>query len=180
MKTIKRITILVLISSVLTTFSCTKEGKQGETGPAGANGINGTNGTDGNANVKSYTINVASGNWTLSGNTYYFDASISGITSDIINSGSVQIFMESTTSTGVWLTMPWIEYINSSTFSTYNFNHSLGGVRIFKTDSDITPPSNPGVRKFKVIVISSSARISNPNIDYNNYYEVKGAFNLKD
>lgn len=177
MKTIKKLSMLLLLSSTLINFSCTKEGPAG---PQGSPGPTGPRGSDGNANVKSVTINVASGNWILSGNTYYFDSYISEITTDIINSGSVQIFMESTSSTGVWLTMPWIEYINSSIFSTYNFNHSWGKVRIFKVDSDITPPSNPGVRKFKVIVISSSARILNPNVDYTNYNEVKKTFNLKD
>lgn len=81
-----------MISSVLTTFSCTKEGKQGEPGPAGTNG---TNGTNGNANVKSSTHTVYSWEWSTSGSSKYVDITSTLITNDILNSGAVLMYVKS-------------------------------------------------------------------------------------
>lgn len=166
MKTkIYSLTVLTTVFLLLLT-SCKKE-VEGPVGPKGPSGI------DGNSNVKSYTVNVASSNWTLSGNVYYFDVPVAGITSSIINSGDVRIFMESTASVGVWLNMPWIDYFSSSAFSTYNYNYSLGGVRIFKTDSNLLAPTNPGVRNFKIVVVESSGMITNPDLDWTDYSQIE-------
>jgi len=193
-KTIKIMTatLAVLVLTLgLTLTSCEKpekgetgpqgaQGSAGVQGPAGPQGSSGPQGTTGNANVNTIIENIASGNWVLSGNTYYVDITVSEINSDIINTGAVSIFMESTTQTGIWLNMPWIEYGSATYFSTYNYNYGLGGVRIFKSDSDLTAPSNPGVRKFKIVVIASSGIAQNPDVDLKDYNAVKVAFNLKD
>jgi hypothetical protein len=85
--------------------------------------------------------------------------------------------MQSTSSTGVWLNMPWTEF-NTGYSSNYNFNYSLGSMRIFKQDSDLTTPSNPGVRTFKVIIIPSSQREANPDVNWNNLAEIEKRFNV--
>jgi hypothetical protein len=168
---------IFIFSVIVLCCSCEKEG------PAGANGVNGidgVNGKDGNANVRSTSFSVLTGNWTSSGSIWYADLPVSTITADIANTGSVKVFMGSTTSTGVWLNMPWIE-LGSSFFSTFNFNYSTGSVRVFKMDSDLTLPSNPGNRSFKVIVVKSSVMaITNSSIDWTNYNSLKEVFNLAD
>lgn len=170
MKIIKFLTIGLLIAGVTSLSSCKKEGP---IGPAGKDGI------DGNANVTSNTFTVNSWNWTLSDYVYYADLSVPSITSSIANTGLVQVYMESTSSPGVWLNMPWTEWFSSYT-STYNFNHGTGSVRVFKADSDLQAPSNPGLRRFKVIAIESSGMIANPDVDWANYESVKETFNLAD
>lgn len=177
MKTIKRIVLLVLISSIITTFSCTKEGKQGETGPAGANGINGTNGTDGNANVKSETFTIYTTDWITGTNLKYVNEITSLITTDIVNTGGVMLYVESASGNS-WLALPNI-YLAGSNSETIRFFHSVGNVQIQIVKESGVPTITSNMR-FKLVVFSSSARLSNPHIDYNNYYEVKGAFNLKD
>lgn len=161
-------------------FAAGPTGPQGAKGDTGNTGQQGPIGPQGNANVSDTTINLASGNWFLSGSVYYTDISLPTITSSIVSSGSVEVFMRSTSSTGVWLNMPWIETISASLFSIYNYNYSLGYVRIFKQDSDLTAPSNPGVRTFKIIVIASQQKQANPNVNWKDYSQVKKALNLKD
>ncbi len=46
-------------------------------------------------------------------------------------------------------------------------------------DSDFTTPQ-PGTGYLKVVVIPCSAKVRNPDVDFNNYLEVKAAFNLQD
>ncbi|MFN5674365.1 MAG: hypothetical protein ACK46W_04755, partial [Bacteroidota bacterium] len=67
----------------------------------------------------------------------------------------------------------------SSTYSrTYTFKHYLGGLSVIVTDSDLIQPDNPGLLTFKVVVIASSALAKHPNVDLNNYNEVKKTFEL--
>ena len=160
----KKLLLLLGLISIGMFQSCKKEGPQG---PAGA---------DGNANVKTYNISVSSANWTCS-SICYTDITVAGITQDIVNSGSVHVFMESTSQTGAWLNMPWTE-MNSGYISNYNFVYALGVMRISKSDSDLTTPINPGARNFKIVVIASSGKLAHPEVDYTNYEEIKEAFDI--
>jgi hypothetical protein len=170
MKTLKRISILVMIASVLTTFSCTKEGKEGPPGPAGTNG---TNGTNGNANViGTNTVTLNSGDWSATGAGWYVTLTASGITQDVVDKGIVQVFIQYGTE---WWSLPDLSGINST-----QFGFGLGYVQLLNYNSDYSQATNPGTKTFRIVIIPSSARLANPNIDYTNYNEVKRAFNLKD
>lgn len=135
MKTIKRITLLVLISSVLTTFSCTKEGKQGETGPKGANGINGTNGTDGNANVYSYKFSVPLSSFLGPLTDYSWEYVFNPTTvmggSTFIGANDVilmYLFDHSTSGTDYYNALPYLDYWNSNTaFNQHSFQIGATG-----------------------------------------------------
>lgn len=159
MKTLKRISILVMIASILTTFSCTKEGKQGETGPQGSAG------TNGNANVASLTFDVNSWNWSSNN----CNLSATNVTTSIVSSGSVLVYMETSPYSEQWAAIPL-----SSSGIEIIYSYQVGNVNI------VASPQPTSHERFKVVAIASSARLANPNIDYSNYYEVKGAFNLKD
>lgn len=156
MKTIKRISILVIIASVLTTISCTKEGKEGPAGPAGANG---------NANVTALTFDVYSWHWSSNSATL----NATNVTQSIVNSGAVQVYLETSPYSGEWLAMPLTVSGNEMLYS-YQVNY----VNVMAN------PQPTSHERFKVVAIASSTRLANPNIDYSNYQEVKGAFNLKD
>jgi hypothetical protein len=168
--------VLSIMLITLSMLSCKKEGPIGPQGPAGTNGINGIDGVDGNANVITYTVNTTSANWTCS-SICYVDVTCPGITQDIVNTGSVHVFMESPTQAGAWLNMPWTEMF-SGYISNYNFVFVLGTLRISKSDSDLTTPANPGTRKFKIVVIASSGKLIHPEVDYTNYNEIKEAFDI--
>lgn len=194
-----KITVVSIVLGVLTLLSCTKEpekGDKGDKGDAGRNGIdgingtngnNGTNGTngqdgeDGNANVQSQTFTVNT--WThfgtvgQPGDGYYVQLNYPAITNDIVSTGAVIAYM--TGVSGAWVALPYSE--PKSSYTTYiNYTYQLNQALIQIQDSDFFTPQPSGTTYIKIVVISSAARLANPELDYTNYYEVKGAFNLKD
>jgi hypothetical protein len=161
----KNKSLLLLSCIFLLTFSaCKKEG------PAGKDG------KDGNANVQSATFTVAS--WNYSSPSYYADINYSAITSGIINSGAVLVYLSN--GSGGYSQLPLTIYPSSAYSETFETVTAPGLVRIYITDSDLTAPNTPGTLSFKVVVIAASARIANPDVDLSNYNEVKKAFKLKE
>ena len=165
MKIIKLVTIGFLIAGATTFSNCEKVTV---TGPAGEDG------KDGNANVVSSSI--TSGSWSFVSPSWSQSFTYSAITQDILNNGAVLVYVAS----GVnYYQLPYTFYPTSSYSRTYNYVHYLGGLKVYVTDSDLNTPE-PGTLKFKVVVIEASGLMKNPNVDLNNYQEVKKAFNLKD
>jgi hypothetical protein len=175
MKTFKASIFSIYILS-LVFISCTKEGEQG------APGTNGINGQDGNANVQSATLVANStSNWAWNSTYQWRSAqwtSISILTSSAINSGAVMLYQMDA---GIATQLPITVKIGSKTESDfYSYTEGILAVSIQNSNgsdpiSQISIPTT-----YKLVVIPQSAIIANPIIDYNNYYEVKGAFNLKD
>ena len=171
-KTILKTGLFLVVA--LFAMSCSKDGEAGPAGPAGANGINGTNGTNGNANViGTNTLTVSS--WTSSNNGALWSTSLSatGITQTIVDRGMVSVFIGD--SSGAWTSMPYT-IGNASWF--YSFG--VGFINIYKTNTNLAAIANPGSQTFRVVIISPSNRIANPNTDWKNYEQVKRALNLAD
>ena len=165
MKIIKLVTIGFLIAGATTFSNCEKVTV---TGPAGEDG------KDGNANVVSSSI--TSGSWSFVSPSWSQSFTYSAITQDILDNGAVLVYVAS----GVnYYQLPYTFYPTSSYSRTYNYVHYLGGLKVFVTDSDLIT-TEPGTLEFKVVVIEASFLMKNPNVDLNNYQEVKKAFNLKD
>jgi len=143
---------------------CAKDGETGPQGPAGAAGA------AGNANV--IATNTFTASWVLSGTAYGAELSVPAITQDIVDRGSVQVFVQYADE---WWGLPDLNGVNST-----QFGFGLGNVSLLNTNSDGTTPSLPFVSIFRVVVISSSNRMANPNVNWKNYKEIKQAFNLKD
>jgi len=158
----------LFISVVFLISSCAKDG---ETGPAGAPG---TNGTNGNANVHTQTFTISS--WTYTAPSYRADIWDTDITQSIADNGFVMVYLSN--GSGGWQALPYSTITSASFFSTWNFVYYLNGVTLYKTDSDLTQPSNPGTRTYKVVAASEAGRIANPNVDWTNYEQVKKTFNL--
>ena len=178
MKPVLKTSILFLVI-IATIIGCRKEGIQGEPGTAGINGTNGTNGTNGNANVKSDTFTVYASQWVPTTDHIYFNKNSSLISQSIVDSGGVMLYMQPTSS-NYWQALPYT-IVYSSYLDFFSFGHDTGKIRIQVTnDLGSGVLSSVSTMKFKVIVFSSSALLSNPHIDFNDYYQVKGAFNLKD
>lgn len=161
------------------------QGEKGDNGANGATGATGAQGPAGNANVSSETFNVSSGDWnssySINGSTYYYTLSVALnapiVTSDIVNSGVVEVFMLSGSS-GNWLELPWI-YRDFGPTEIYNFSYNTGTVNILDYISDGTEPIAAG-GKFKVVAIASSSVINTTKINWSNYNDIKRTFNLKD
>jgi len=152
-----------MIGSLATLNSC----KKGDTGPAGKDGV------DGNANVTSLIVTISSSQWTFSNNEYDATISVPAITQSIITSGTVQVFCSPDGAN--WLALPF-------SFQGYeiNYGYLVGQVQIAITLNNGGNPGQPNNNQFKIIVISSAARIAHPNVNWNNYNEVKKIFNLAD
>ena len=165
MKTLfKKLFVLFLI---LTTFSCSEDGATGATGQAGA---------DGNANViGTNTVTTTSSNWTSynSGALWVTTLNVSAITQSILNKGIVCVFKSD--STGSWTALPFTLGSQS-----WFYSFGVGFVNINTTNTNITSFANPASQTFRVVIISASNRIANPNVNWNNYKEVKNALKLKD
>jgi hypothetical protein len=156
-------TLIVIISG------CTKEGPEG---PAGKDGINGK---DGNANVVSATITSSA--WVYNTPSWVISFSYPAITQDIINNGAVLVYIK----VGNGYNQLPLTFYQSQNYSTsIEVSTYVGGLTLLWTDSDLTQPINPGENTFKIVVISASGLNRNPNINFNNYLEVKHSFNLPD
>lgn len=166
----KKIGTIMLGLLVVTTFlsACKKEKVVGPTGPAG---------TAGNANVKSFTTATVAADWTgdqVAGYSITLNAPI--ITADIVATGAVLCYLEYS---GTTYALPY-SYLYGGGYTRHMlFNYALGTITVDRVDDDGLTV-NPGAvsAKIKVVAISSSGLIQNPNLDLTNYEDVKKAFDL--
>lgn len=168
---LKSITAITLIGMLSLFNGCAKDGKDGAPGPTGSAG------TNGNANVKSETFMYSPSSWQLASNTYFINRTTTLITSDIVTSGAILVYMQSTTSTS-WQALPYT-WPNGTQSQIYRFWYNTNNLKLEIYSEDLTPSVSTNLT-FKLVAISSSARLSNPHIDFNDYYQVKAAFDLKD
>jgi hypothetical protein len=172
----KFIAICLIAGGFLTNCKKAEAGPKGDTGPAGPTG---TVGPAGNANVKSNTFTNIT--WTFNSTTKNFEAiiSYSAITQEIVNTGAVMMYME--TSSNYYSQLPTSFMFDASTILFFEFEHYNGGVKVYvhnsNLDNSIAPQSTI---KFKIVAVAGSAKAQNPNVDYGNYTKVKEAYQLKD
>lgn len=172
MKTIKKITLLVVIASVLTTFSCTKEGKEGPPGPVGTSGPKG----DAGPQAKTFNFNLTFN----AGDTYKSYSGITGFNNDDVL--LVYIF-NANYGADYYVQLPYMLGGATGINIYAEFSEVDGYLYINTEKADGTagsPWTSTTTLGFKAVLISSTARLANPNIDYTNYKEVKTIFNLKD
>lgn len=140
-------------------------------GCKGKDGAPGAQGPQGNANViGTNTVTVSS--WTASGTAWQASITAGGITADVVNTGTVQVFIKYSSG---WWALPDINGINST-----SFGFSVGTITLLNSNSDNSTPTNPGAKDFRVVIIPSNAMITHPNVDFKNYEAIKTAFDLKD
>ena len=100
--------------------------------------------------AKSATATIT--NWTFDGTSYVAIMPYSEITSDVIENGTVNVFME--TGTNVWSPLPITNY-NTGTYSTtIEVSITVGQVILSITNSDLSTPTTPISIVFKVSVVS--------------------------
>ncbi len=154
---------------VVTTFlsACKKEKVVGPAGPAGSAG---------NANVKSMTFTTVTADWIGDGAAgYEISLNVPIITADIYSTGAVMCYLEVS---GTTFALPY-SYLNSGYTRHMLFTYNEGTILVKRRDDD-GATSNPGVSnaKIRVVAISSTGMIQNPNLDLTDYEAVKEAFDL--
>jgi len=157
---------VILTLFITLVHSCKKEGPPG---PAGK---------DGNANVKTTTITFSS--WTWDGNAGYSFADFTwgAITSDIVNTGGVFIYVSN--GSGGWLPLPRTIFPTSSYTQSQRYIYSTGFFRVIVQDSDLLPPVSLGTWTIKILAVAGSLREANPNLDWSNYEAVRARLRLRD
>jgi hypothetical protein len=173
MKYFQKINLLVFSFLALTFSSCEKEGPVGPVGPTGATGATGENG---NANVVS-TIFVST-NWVYQTPYWVQTFTNPAITRDIVDRGAVLAYLQ--LSNGGYSQLPVTFYPDPSYSTSIEVSYVVGKVSLILNDSDQTQPNQPGVWTFKIVVISASGKMKNPNLDYSNYQEVVKAFEINE
>jgi hypothetical protein len=121
----------------------------------------------GNTDISSDTYTTT---WTYQDPSYYCNLNVPEITQDIVDNGAVFVYMSN--GNGGWTALPCTIPIDGSYSSTYTPVHYVGGVRIWKTDTDLLT-MDPGSTTFKVVVVSEHGLAQRPNVNWENYNEVK-------
>lgn len=161
------ITGVLMLMLILSITACQKEPVQGPKGDPG------------NANVHSITYTVPTSGWSVNGNVLYATIPVSEITSDIITSGAVLVYLE--TQPGAFGQLPVTTYPADWYSETFEVYTAAGAVEIHISDSDLTQPPTPAnALKFKIVVIAGSGLAANPVNTLTTYAKVKQTFNLKD
>jgi hypothetical protein len=156
----------ICLVGTLTLFSSCEKGDPGEPGK------------DGNANVKAGIITFSSWTWDDSFKYSYSDFTWPTITSSIVDSGALLIYVQTTS--GAWAQLPRTIYPSESYSESQRFNYNVGAFRIIVQDSDLKEPLPLGTWTIRVITIAASIRKANPHLDWSNYDEVKAALRIRD
>ncbi len=168
---------IAILSVAMLVFGCSEDGAAGANGINGTNGTNGTNGQDGNANVTGIAdVTTTSDSWTqeaANGTFWKTTILMPEITQAVVDRGIVSVFKKY--QGGVWNAIPYAYYGESWNFGFFN-----GGVNIFCVSLNGNSIPNPAVQTFRVVIITASNRMANPDTNWNNYDEVKTALKLQD
>jgi hypothetical protein len=121
----------------------------------------------GNTDISSKTYTTT---WTYQDPSYYCDLNVPEITQEIVDNGAVFVYMSN--GNGGWAALPCAIPIDGNYSSTYTPYHAIGWVRVWKTDTDLVT-LDPGSTTFKVVVVSGHGLAQRPNVNWENYNEVK-------
>lgn len=167
MKAIHKLSLCSLIGLSLLFISSCKKGEKGDPGK------------DGKVNVTSQTFST--GSWSSNSSFWYKQLSCPDLTQDNINSAAVSVYWGTTANN--WTALPYT-YVSSTNYFM-NFVTTVGNVEIRWYYNGIgigdTPDQEFGKTvSFKVVIIPPGAKKANPDVDMNNYQEVKEAYNIAD
>ncbi len=169
--------IILLLSVVLLILSgCEK----GDTGPAGTAG---PQGPIGNANVKHQLFSCTASSWThigtagQQGDGYAHTEACSLLTFSVVNTGGVLVFFSIDNVT--WDAMPLTVHLDagSSLYSeSFFFEFKENEITFYIMDSDFQTQLPLNLLYFRVVTIDGSM-ISNPNINWSDYDQVRKIIN---
>lgn len=144
---------------------------EGPQGPAGTNGTNGINGTNGNANVigtDPFTVN--SGNWSITGNTYYVALTANGLTQQVCDKGMVMVYRQVS---GSWKALP-----ETSGSIHYFYSFTPGSLIIYVQATTGVAINNPSSNTFRAVFVSPSQIKENPDVNWSDYKQAQKALDL--
>ena len=146
-------------------------GAQGDKGDKGDTGAQGPQGEEGNANVKSFTFQIASTDYVTNPTNSSWeevDLAVSDITQDIVDNGSVHTYI-SFNADG-YRSLPFTFITNDGITRSVFDMHRVGFVKIRSLATDGLPVKYQGT--FKVVVIEGRAGKMDAGINWDSYEEV--------
>ena len=164
--------LLLTLTAILFLYSQCKKGDTGPQGTNGTTGPTGPTGSTGNANVISSIDTIPPGAWfNSSANHWLAGWNVNSIT-DVWND-VVLVYIHATAG-GSWWALPTANYFLANDRIDYSYN--TGTVNVQYTNA-----SAPTVSiTFKTVVIPPALAHQNPNVDYNDYAQVKSTFHIQD
>ena len=128
----------------------------------------------GNTTIQSKVFdNIETLVWVQANSDYEDTLKYPEITQSILDKGSVLVYLQWKKDTTTWWTLPY-----SETSAHIQVAYSVGYVRICSNVA--LGGVGSGALKFRVVLLTPAKRMANPRVNFNNYSEVKKAFNLKD
>lgn len=146
--------------------------KKGETGPQGPAGTNGTNGKDGNANVKSNNIFINANEWINKVGYSEVTKLVPEITSDIVNKGTVNVFLEDGSNT--WVALPATIPDTDGFILAFTYYIQAGKLTInVSFNENVTLPAGTiESGNWKIVTIAGSAKATSPSKHVNELSEI--------
>jgi hypothetical protein len=95
-----------------------------------------------------HSSNVTLSSWSYNDPMYMGSITWANLTQDVIDRGSISVFHVLTT--GEIVELPYTISVSSSYSSHWFYEASAGKVDIFRWDSDLIDPGNPGAQTFKL------------------------------
>jgi hypothetical protein len=151
----KAIIAIVALFTIAALGSCSK-GDKGDTGPQGATGANGTNG---NANVTAYNFTATPSNWSwdASNNDYWATVAASEVTSSVVATGEISLFMSWDNTT--WYPCPY-SYFASGVYMIYSYAYATGNVYLYISNALGSTFTLPNEVYYKMVIIPASQRVA--------------------
>ena len=180
--TFSALTLITL--SALLMFSCTgSRGPQGLTGPAG------NDGADGNANVRTVVYDIEPQHWLQDDgeeNIWYDAYDISLITDNIVDYGTVLVYLKSVTGDDYWTAMPITNVLSDESGSIwteqYDAWYTYGTLIVDWIDTHPTEPLKPDwTCTIKAIILESQPGTIRAleGVDLLDYKQVEQALGIK-
>jgi len=167
---------------MLAVFTIVSGCKKGDTGPQGPPGVNGLNG---NANVTSITAIVnSSATWTWSSPMYYVDVTVPALTSDIMNTGAVEVFVNTDGTGSFWKALPYTVVTGTVNYG-WQYVTLLNDVQVQFAWANGAQSGDPNFTygasiMIKIVCIASSGIAKNPDLNFHDYEALKTTFHLTD
>ncbi len=162
----KKLLIISNMFLLLVILGGCSKGEKGDTGTPGANGTNGS------ANVTAYAYTATPSNWTWNSSNYYWvaTASNSAITSSVVSSGNVSLFVSWDNT--YWSACPY-EYFDGTTNEMYSYYYNVGNIFFTIGATNGSALTLPSEVYYKLVVIPSSARMTGSNnINWHDWSQV--------
>jgi hypothetical protein len=135
-------------------------------------GPKGDKGAPGNANVIGLDpVTVTADQWLNSDDVWLALLEVPEITQEVMDHGMVQVYVMYNTK---WWTLPYIQGIQQTTFAILP-----GQVMLYRANLSNTPAGQPSDRQYRVVVVAPAQLDAHPDVNWNNYTEVKEALDLE-